>query len=76
MTAEDVMDEDNSVMADSDIPLYLFKPEYTAEEMQWREAGAVQHWWCLNSNFPSMPTEPESFRCSEFHCGQSCGMLS
>lgn len=34
MTAEDVMDEDNSVMADSDIPLYLFKPEYTAEEMQ------------------------------------------
>lgn len=78
MTAEGVMDEDtfHSVMADSDIPLYLFEPEYTAEEMQWREAEAVQHWWSLNSNFPPMPTEPESFCCSEFHHGQSCGMLS
>ena len=43
MSAEDVMGEDTfySVSADSDIKLYLFKPEYTAEEMQWKEAAAA-----------------------------------
>lgn len=38
MSSENVMDTFDRVFAYSDIPPFLFEPEYKAKEMQWREA--------------------------------------
>lgn len=64
-----------SVLFDLEIQQYLFKTEYTAKEMQWREAAAGgDHpqpqlpranagWWCLHSNCPPMPRETKTEPC-------------